>query len=266
MIREIEELSDIQVTNLGYIGDQYAKRLANKEDMVVQVNSDVLYQAFEKAYLMKPHVYYWLGPYRRKLLFEALSGANLIREIALAAYRAGSLIKWFDYIGNKIRSKALGGIKDLLVPVNAVEVAQIRRPRRSALEYVALTMSNKQSLVFMSPNEEDSPGVLFTADSELSFPQQIRWHNHMIITSPHHGSEHNNYAYKRFLNEAGGIDVVWVRSDGKFAYRPGNSYLTVNGRKYCTWCRGTGLPKQNIQLILHNNIWQHIHMRKCQCK
>ena len=267
LIRDIEKLSDTQVADLGYIGDQYAKRLANKEDMVVQVNSDVLYQAFEKGYLMKPHVYYWLGPYRRKLLFEALSGVNLVREIALAAYRAGCLIKWFDYIGNKNQSKALGGIKNLLVPVNSVEVAQIRRPKRSALEYVALTRSNKQSLVFMSPNEEDNPGVLFTADSDLSFYQQIQWHDQMIITSPHHGSEANKRAYERFSNEAKGVkDVVWVRSDRKFTYRPGKSYLTANGRKYCTWCKGSKSPKQDVQLELSNNVWQPIRTRKCKCK
>lgn len=202
------------------------------------------------------------------MLAEAASASDLIRKIAVAAYRSGSLIRWFNYIGNNNQTNASGGIDDLLIPVNAVEVAQVRRPKRSALEYIALTTSNKQSLVFMSPKDDICPGVLFTADSDLSFGQVVLWHDGMITTSPHHGSESNKYAYTRFLKEkAGEIEGVWVRSDKKSKQRPGKSYLTVNGRKYCTLCRNCSLPKQNVKIVFSklNYVWQPINTRACRC-
>jgi hypothetical protein len=202
------------------------------------------------------------------LIIEAISASDLIRQIFLAACRSGSSIRWFNYIGYNGRINASGGMPDLLVPVNAIEVVQIRRPRRSALEYIALTRSNKQSLVFVSPKDKLNSGVLFTADSDLSFKQVVPWHDGMIITSPHHGSESNKYAYTRFLQEtASDIDVVWVRSDGKFLQRPGKSYLGVYGRKYCTLCRGCKLPKQNVKMVFSrlNSIWKPVRTRKCRC-
>jgi len=268
LIRDIEESSDVQATLLSHIDGRYAE-LADKESMVVQANSDVLYETLEKTYLENSRVHYWIGLSRsvrtRELLLKALSGANLIREITIAACHAGSPIKWFDYIGNR-PMHAFGGLSDLLVPVNAVEVARIKRPRRSALRYVLLTIQNEQSLVFMSPNDEEKPGALFTADSDLSFYQQIQWHDRMIITSPHHGSEANKKAYVRFSNEARGIeDVVWVRSDRKSNSRPGKSYVTSSGRKYCTWCRHSKLPKQDVRLELAHNAWRSVGTQKCQC-
>ena len=267
LIGEIEEARDVQATLLSNTGGRYAE-LVDKESMVVQVDSDVLYDTLEKPH-KKSRVHYWIGLTRsartRELLIKALSGANLIREITIAACHAGSSIKWFDYIGNR-PVHAFGGLSDLLVPVNAFEVARIKRPRRSALRYILLTLQNQQSLVFMSPNEEEKPGALFTADSDLSFCQQIQWHDRMIITSPHHGSEANKEAYVRLSNEAKGIeDVVWVRSDRRSISRPGKSYLTSSGRKYCTWCRHSKLPKQDVWLELAHNTWKAVHTRKCQC-
>jgi hypothetical protein len=112
--------------------------------------------------------------------------------------------------------------------------------------YIALTEANEQSLVFMSPNKDGDPGVVFTADSKLSFCQQISWHDRIIITAPHHGSEANQHAYSRFKNETGGIDVCWVRSDGRFLKRPGKSFVTINSRKFCTLCRNSALRKQDV--------------------
>jgi hypothetical protein len=203
-----------------------------------------------------------------RLIIEAIKASNLIRKIVLAAYRSRSLIRWYDYVGNHEYSNPSGGISDFLVPVNAVEVTKIRRRKKSALEYVALTRVNKQSLVFLSPQDDVSPGVLFTADSDLSFYQTIPWHDQMIITSPHHGSENNRNAYTRFYRDTQGkLSVVWVRSDRRSSRRPGKSYLAVGGNKYCTICRGSGLPTQNVELVVskYNMAWQPVNTRKCQC-
>lgn len=280
LMTDVEKLSDNQLSNLSSMGDEYSTTRVEKGDSVVDVKArdflesiehvDAGESVFQKFYLSQRKLYK-LQPLNKKLrlIVEAISASNLIRQIFLAAYHSGSLIRWFDYVGNKGQIRASGGIQDLLIPVNAVEVSQIRRPKRSALRYIALTRSNKESLVFVSPKDEFCSGVLFTADSDLSFNQTIPWHtSQMIITSPHHGSESNRHAYKRFYQETPGeMDVVWVRSDGKFIKRPGKSYLGVNGRKYCTWCRNSGLPKQNVKMIFSklSNVWKPIKTRKCLC-
>ena len=201
-----------------------------------------------------------------RLFLEAVLSACRIREIALVAYHSGVLIRWFDYIGRS-EGTAKGGNK-FLVPVNAREVDRIRRPRRSALEYLALTTSNRESLVFFSPSLGDDVAVLFTADSDLSFRQRIRWDHKMLITAPHHGSEENKYAYERFRQDTCSriSDVVWVRSDGKFKERPGPSYLSGPGTRYCTICCGCDSPKQNVRLVFRQGIWQPVSTRKCCCK
>ena len=279
LLTDIEELSEDAVSNLRVLGDKYATTEVKREGFGVEVKKEDLLESIEEAHagesvFWKSYRQHFWQLYRThqlnkrfKLLIKAMSSSNLIRQIFLAAYRSGSLVRWFNYVGNK-RINASGGIPDLLVPVNAVEVAKIQRPRRSALRYIALTTSNKQSLVFVSPKDKTNSGVLFTADSDLSFGQAIPWYDGMIITSPHHGSESNNYAYARFLQETGReIDVAWVRSDGKFMHRPGKSYLGVCGRKYCTICRQCKLPKQNVRMITlrSNNFWKPVKTRKCRC-
>jgi hypothetical protein len=272
--KDIEDLKENRVIDLSDLGDQRATSIDNREGEVGEVKVEDLYLAFDQCYNVQspfrvpvPHFYY-LSPLLNKtaMLEEAVSAAELIREIAVAAYHSGSTIKWFDFIGDKNQFRPSGGLADFLVPVNAIEVAEIRRPKRSALEYIALTRSNKQSLVFMAPDKGDSPGALFTADSDLSFSQQIKWHDHMIITAPHHGSDANKAAYSRFSGETGGkLEVSWVRSDGRFMKRPGKSYLTINNRKYCTLCRNCRLPKQDIKLVLVNNFWQPLGTHACKC-
>jgi len=88
----------------------------------------------------------------------------------------------------------------------------------------------------------------------------------MIVTAPHHGSESNAYAYKRFWRETSGkISTIWVRSDGRFKRRPGPSYLSMPQR-YCTLCRNSGYPKQHVQFIGSGGKWQPVPgTRKCTC-
>lgn len=276
LVAEIEKLEN-RVEDLGSLGEMYAMMPVEGEGPLVEENVENLMKVFQdtlqtypsSAFQLYKRVFKsWLLDKRYRLMIEAVKASNLIREIVLAAFRSGSFIRWYDYVGNTKHSKQSGGISDFLVPVNAVEVTKIRRRKKSALEYVALTRVNKQSLVFVSPRDDVNLGVLFTADSDLSFYQAIPWHDQMIITSPHHGSEDNCYAYNRVIRETQGrLNVVWVRSDRRLSCRPGKSYLAVSGDKYCTVCRCSKLPTQNVRLSFSklNVAWQSINTRKCQC-
>ena len=202
-----------------------------------------------------------MEPARLTLFIEAISAADRIRNISLEAFHHGSRIRWFQY-GDKAMS---GGAPGILEPINSKELTAIRR-RHSALFYLSLTVSNRQSLVFLSPATSGSPPVLFTADSNLSFSQKIPWAESMIVTAPHHGSEANAAAYARFKSETKGkITVNWVRSDGNFGTRPGKSYLSVPGIRFCTICRGTGLPKQDVRLAADSSAWVPQGTRPCAC-
>jgi len=277
LVADIEKLEANKVENLHSLGEMYLIMSLEREGPLVEENVENLMKMFQYSLqshpssalqLWKKYSNLWLLDKRYRLMIEAVKASNLIREIVLAAYRSGSLIRWYDYVGNSKYSNPSGGISDFLVPVNAVEVTKIRRRKKSALEYVALTRVNKESLVFMSPKDDVSPCVLFTADSDLSFYQVIQWHEQMIITSPHHGSEDNRNAYTRFNRETQGeLSVVWVRSDRRLSRRPGTSYLAVCGDKYCTVCRGSRLSTQNVLLSFSklNIAWQPINTRKCQC-
>ena len=277
LVADIEKLEENRVEDLDSIGEMYAIIPVEREGPLVEENAENLMKTiqyglqtypFSGRQLWKRVFGLWLLNKRYRLMVEATKASNLIREIVLAAYRSGSLIRWYDYVGNSKQSKPSGGISDFLVPVNAVEVTKIRHRKKSALEYVALTRANKQSLVFMSPKDDVGPGVLFTADSDLSFHQVISWHEQMIITSPHHGSEDNSYAYTRFSRETQDkLNVIWVRSDKRLSRRPGISYVAASGDKYCTVCRGSRLPTQNVRLSFSklNIAWQPINTRKCRC-
>jgi hypothetical protein len=272
----IEKLGDRPIGTLSSLGDDYsAKETANGDDYLEIYEKDILKSVreedFERSFY---HSFLSLQFFsmirqedKRRLLLEAILASDLIRKIVLAAYRRGISVKWFDYIG-KNAQKPSGGVQDFLVPVNSVEVVKIQSAKRSALERIALTMSNKQSLVFSSPMDDYSSGVLFTADSDLRFNQSVPWTDQMIITSPHHGSESNKDAYVRFQQETGGrMNVVWVRSDKRSSGRPGNSYLRTRGRKYCTSCRNYPAPKQNVKMSFSQgkHIWTPIRTRKCHC-
>jgi hypothetical protein len=103
----------------------------------------------------------------RPLMIEAIQAAKRIREIAIAAANRGLPIRWFRY-----SNTAAGGGKDQLRPLNAIEVARSRR-KVSALEYLALSVSNKLSLAYQSPSPDDRANVIFTADSNLAFNAKI---------------------------------------------------------------------------------------------
>lgn len=270
------------------LGDEYSEGISQEErHNDTAASSDTLSEALETAkeveayggVFWSQHSYPWSPDHwpdswhrwwrmlhrdhgRFRLFIDALSAATLIREISLAAYHMGAIIRWFEYDSG---SKS-GGIPNLLVPLNAREILHMRLRRWSALRYLALTTSNKQSMVFISPANDRKPAVLFTADSNLSFSQPVPWSDGMIITAPHHGSEANSYAYKRLTRETNDdLRAVWVRSDGRFKTRPGSSYLTAYGDRFCTLCRGSNYAKQDVRLTLGPKRWMPAFTRKCCC-
>jgi hypothetical protein len=281
---EAEYSSGFSLQSLGNKYFENVERKSKEEDVT---SADNLSQALEKTTTRERHNWELFWPYRSSwlledspyltcqlyyalrrnneriaLFVEALSAASLIREITLEAYHRAKWIRWFEYD----RSVSSGGIPGFLVPLNAREVVRMRCKRWTALEFLALTTANEQSLVFLSPESDEGPAVLFTADSSLSFSQTITWSQGMIITAPHHGSENNADAYKKFIRETKNpIKAIWVRSDGRYRIRPGTSYLRVHGRRFCTLCRNSKYPKQDIHLICSSDKWRPILSRGCHC-
>jgi hypothetical protein len=203
---------------------------------------------------------------RFRLLIEAIAAGERIKQIAQLAFHRGCHIRWFEYS----HSNPSGGIPGKLVPVNAREVHKVKVSKSSALMYLALTITNKQSLVLCSPQDGEAPAVLFTSDSDLAFPNPIPWSDGMIITAPHHGSEANAESYQRFRREMlNPVSTAWVRSDGRFKSRPGRSYLNlraVNVPLFCTFCRGTLRPKQDLVFKASGQSWNPVNTQPCSCR
>src|SRR5262249_28391463 len=158
-----------------------------------------------------------------------------------------------------------------LRPLNAREVAKVRPRIGPLLTLLALTVSNKESLVFWSPPTDHNPGVLFTADSDLSgvkLPLQL---SGAITTAPHHGSEANAKAYAA-IAMAQGIpsSVTWVRSDGRYRGRPGPTYRRLASRRFCTLCQlnqSTSSSKQRVYLFARRGVWtRHRNTNACLCR
>jgi len=288
LVNNIAGLSDAEVSNIEDL-DTFFGRLADKreangiEDAEATVDAEELAErTLERAsgdymaFLRYPLLYWqpgWKGIHGREgtnhsrfqLLVEAMAAGERIKHIAQLAFHRGCRIRWFEYC----HEKPSGGIPGELAPVNAREVHKVKVNNSGALMYLALTIANKQSLVFCSPQDKGAPAVLFAADSDLSFPNSIPWSNGMIVTAPHHGSEANAAAYQRFLRE--NVDtrsITWVRSDGKFKSRPGQSFLNLRAAgspAFCTICRGASGPKQDLAFKVIGKNWKPRKTLCCSC-
>ena len=204
-----------------------------------------------------------IRPDRWMLFYQALAAARRINAIADEARNRNIPIRWFRYSADN----ATGGKARLLAPLNAVQVRPKLR-KISSLRYLALSVANKQSLVFGSPSCPKWPGIVFSAESDFKFRCPIPWYNGMLITAPHHGAGSNANAYRRFKKEVGGkFDINWIRSDKKDKRRPGPSYLGLNKKhRYCTICRGSIQPKQAVRFAIQHGGWCPRSTRPCACK
>jgi hypothetical protein len=195
-----------------------------------------------------------------------MDAAARIRAIATEAFHRSIPVRWFEFD----TSAPSGGVP-ALQPVNAREISIFRPGVGRLLEFLALTVSNKESLVFWSPPAEHHPGVLFTADSDLANAVIPPGLDNAIVTSPHHGSEANSNAYSAVAAAMNGSSpITWVRSDGRYKSRPGSSYLNLTSRRLCTLCRRpTGSPttKQTVHLYSRGGVWtRHGSSQVCSCK
>ena len=196
-----------------------------------------------------------------RLLVEALCAVERIRTIALEAFRRGIAVRWFEHDPDHP-----SGGTSYLQPISCRQMVRMVPAREDALvACLALSVANRESLVFLNPPTETAPGVLFTADSDL---QGVRLPplEHVIVTAPHHGSEANRGAYTRVARVAM-QSITWVRSDGRFRSRPGQAYLNRQERKVCTLCRGTPVPKQSVVFYARGARWvRGKGVRTCGCR
>lgn len=163
-------------------------------------------------------------------LWQAIKAAKRIREIAIEAYKRQIKVRWFEY-----DTQNPSGGEPYLEPLNAKELKrhQIPSPSRSLLVTLRLSEANRHSLIFWSPGTSKNPGVLFTADSdlkEITPPSDI---SHAIVTTPHHSSAANSFAYKLLSKTNGFNTTVWVRSDGRYRSRPCDNYVSLRQQRLC---------------------------------
>ena len=192
-----------------------------------------------------------LPPIPARLFVGALVAAERIRQIALAAFHRGVAVRWFEY-----DLSSPGGGNSWLEALNAKHLSYVPpAAERELLYFLALTTSNLESLVFWAPSKDRRPGVLFTADSDLKSVKLPTNLSGALVTAPHHGSEANSVAYPAVERWARKV-VSWVRSDGRFLSRPGQTYLGVSGRRACTLCRAPEpLPKQAVHFFSRSGNW-----------
>lgn len=201
--------------------------------------------------------------------WSAIEAAIRIRKIADSAIHSGIPVRWFQY-DTKKPSKS----HPILKSINARQISNItpRNKKFSLMQHLALTVSNKESLVFWSPQTDSCPGILFTADSDLKNTKLPKGHEFRsaIVTAPHHGSEANAHAYTEVKNAAGNNyypSITWIRSDGKYKQRPGKSYLSLsNTNRFCTLCRNQNAPKQRVFLSSSKSGWNPLNgTTLCSC-
>lgn len=206
-----------------------------------------------------------LGAYPEwQLWSEAVQTAVRIRNVARAAHHHGARIRWFDFDAFKRNGTPSGG-EQFLEPLNSVELTK-RHARLGALEFLALSIANRESLVFLAPETDNDSPVIFAADSDLDRVRIPSWSRRIAVTAPHHGSEANKVAYTTVSGVSGASsNVVWVRSDGNYKKRPGQTFLNQLMR-VCTLCRNGGASKQTVRLDDTPSGWDlAMGVRHCKC-
>jgi hypothetical protein len=171
-----------------------------------------------------------------------------IRKIARHAVTHSIRIRWFDYGGFEERTKPSGGVRGLLVPIDAVE--QSPPPRIGLRLWESLSRINRESLVFYAPEANSWPGILFMADSPLGTGTgfltpfrlpQLKPLRAIIATAPHHGAESAACAYRNLSHWA--VVALWIRTGG-LPRHPEKTFRSLPAtNRTCTHC-----PHMNLQL------------------
>ncbi|MBK6697236.1 MAG: MBL fold metallo-hydrolase [Myxococcales bacterium] len=200
-----------------------------------------------------------------QLWIDAVQTAVRIRDVARAAHHHGARLRWFDFDEVNVNRAPPSGGEPFLYPLNSVELTKRHALRKlGALHFLALSVANRESLVFLAPQTDDDTPVLFAADSDLACGRVPGTSRTLAVTAPHHGSEANKTAYVTVSRAA--ANVVWVRSDGNYKKRPGPAFLGEKAR-VCTLCRSGGASKQTVRLDDTPSGWTLAEgVRGCNCK
>lgn len=237
---------------------------SSREDVLRDPAPDVI-EALELPIRWPTVPFWWWGRAADSVFAQILEVAQRIQLVAKAAHNAGARLRWFDFDLAQRTGVASGGEPGMLIPVNAAELtAPYAATHLRELEWLALSVANRESLVFIAPESADEPGVLFTGDSDLDFRPSLgpAPQRSVLVTAPHHGSESNAAAYER-LSDWGGSQIL-IRSDGNYKSRPGNSYLSHGQRRFCTLCRGQ-VGKRAVILKNEFGVWTPDGQSECQC-
>lgn len=186
-------------------------------------------------------------PLRQRLIYsDFMVLAGKIKRIVEEAILNGVQIRWYRPMAIDAGTVGpSGGDTGFLEPMNSNEeqfVYVMNSSSLSALAYLSLTLANRNSLVFISPETDTDLAVVFSGDGLLDLlPSSKCPTRDLIITAPHHGSEANASAYTNVLawlgSQNGPQKVIWVRSDGPSAKRPGVTFQKVAGSRFCTQCK-----------------------------
>jgi metallo-beta-lactamase superfamily protein len=275
----VQQVGDTDAATLEDFAEEFSDPLTrdgggtagdNREEEMPSGEDNELLDAIDRALDEPPWRWWsWSSWPTQSLWADAIHAAERIRAIAIAARNAGCHLRWFDHELFRRGIQVHGGRQLFLLPTNSVEIAsRPRRARLSALSYLALSVANRESLVFRSPEDDDAPGVLFTADSDLAFSDRaLKVHEGDLVTAPHHGSGNNANAYAVVERLAGDCETLkWIRSDGRFRARPGQQYLARKAQAICTRCRGSSAVEQCIELTGANGTWTALpSVHACHC-
>lgn len=182
---------------------------------------------------------------------------NLVKIVEAASSKQGiDRIRFFLYDEKMV----FGGHVGILEPLNSYETSNVNRIRQigntlSALEFLALTVVNEQSLVFRSPSSSSSKEVIFFADSDFNIENRIFWEDGMIATTPHHGSKSNRGPYDLWSKE-GGKRVIWLRTYHHSTENNSHAFLQYCGQEVHCTKRHKGEKARNIIFIAENGNWK----------
>jgi hypothetical protein len=192
------------------------------------------------------------------LLKKSVTPINNLVEIVKAASSKQGIdrIRFFLYDEKMV----FGGHVGILEPLNSYETSNVNRISQigntlSALEFLALTVVNEQSLVFRSPSSSSSKEVIFFADSDFNIENRIFWEDGMIATTPHHGSKSNRGPYDLWSKE-GRKRVIWLRTYHHSTENNSHAFLQCCGQEVHCTKRHKGEKARNIIFVAENGSWK----------
>lgn len=197
------------------------------------------------------------GILANSLFDKTIKHTATIVKVLEGADRHQMKIRWFDFDLFEQNKNASGGIKELLIPISAVEVGYPQNDTSPELLFLALKLDaiNVGALVFYRPEINNCPSVLFCSDSRLSFGTNTPTGNFLknlkkpnnppIITAPHHGSSTNDYAYCLIKSWLGSeLTPIFIRN----GYHPKikiKKFFDQTNRS-CAICRIPGRSHEEI--------------------